>query len=126
MSLSIQDAKIFSNALKDARKKQHLTQAECAELLDHSLSFQKDLERYRCSPSIESYYHICRTLNISADACIFYKNAQEDAAVQTLTRLASQCRESDVQMLVLMAKSILDTYGSKFSSKNAGTPEIPL
>ena len=38
MSLSIKDARIFSNALKKARKKLHLTQATCAELLDLSVS----------------------------------------------------------------------------------------
>ena len=43
MSLSINDARVFSAALKKARKKKHLTQAQCAELLEHSLSFQKDL-----------------------------------------------------------------------------------
>ena len=40
MSLSINDAQIFGAALKKARKKKHLTQAQCAELLDHSVSFQ--------------------------------------------------------------------------------------
>ena len=49
MSLSINDASVFSAALKKARQKRKLTQAECAELLDHSVSFQKDLERGRCS-----------------------------------------------------------------------------
>ena len=65
MSLSINDARIFSQVLKKARKKLHLTQETCAELLEHSLSFQKDLERCRCSPSIENFYHICRTLDLS-------------------------------------------------------------
>lgn len=63
MSLSINDAEVFSAALKKARKKKHLTQAECAELLDISVSFQKDLERCRCS-SIENFYHTCRMLYI--------------------------------------------------------------
>ena len=40
MSLSIKDARIFSNALKKARKKLHLTQATCAELLDLSVSLK--------------------------------------------------------------------------------------
>ena len=44
-------------------------------LLDHSVSFQKDLERGRCSPSIEGFYHICRMLDISADDCIFQDGA---------------------------------------------------
>lgn len=68
MSLSIRDPRILSTALKKARAEKHLTQAECAELLDHSLSFQKDLERCRCSPSIESFYHICRRLYLSGTA----------------------------------------------------------
>ena len=71
MSLSISDTDVFSGALKKARINRKLTQAECAELLDHSLSFQKDLERGRCSPSIEGFYNICRMLDISADDCIF-------------------------------------------------------
>ena len=75
MSLSISDARVFSAALKKARQKRKLTQAECAELLDHSVSFQKDLERGRCSPSIEGFYHICRMLDISADDCIFQDGA---------------------------------------------------
>ncbi len=41
MSLSVNDANVFSRVLKKARKKMHLTQATCAELLDYSLSFQK-------------------------------------------------------------------------------------
>ena len=32
MSLSINDAQVFGAALKKARKKKHLTQAQCAEL----------------------------------------------------------------------------------------------
>ena len=79
MSLSIKDARIFSAALKKARKNRKLTQAECAELLGHSVSFQKDLERCRCSTSIEGFFHICRTLNISADDCIFQDGTTEPA-----------------------------------------------
>jgi len=85
MSLSISDARVFSAALKKARQKRKLTQAECAELLDHSVSFQKDLERGRCSPSIEGFYHICRTLGISADDCIFQDGADRTGSTyQTL------------------------------------------
>ena len=70
--------------------KKHLTQAQCAELLEHSLSFQKDLERCRCSPSIENFYHICRTLDISADDCIFQdSHDRTDSTYQALLRLLS-------------------------------------
>lgn len=111
MSLSVYDALIFSKALKEARDKKHLTQASCAELLDHSLSFQKNLERCRCSPSIEGFYHICRTLNISADACIFPTDSSEDSLFKELVRLVSLCDEKQLQMLITTATALLNTYG---------------
>ena len=109
MSLSINDAQIFSAALKRARKKKHLTQAQCAELLDHSVSFQKDLERCRCSPSIENFYHICRTLGISADDCIFQDGADRTGSTyQTLLRLLPLCNEKSLSALVAAAAVLTD------------------
>lgn len=112
MSLSTYDAQVLSNELKKARKKKRLTQAECAELLDHSLSFQKDLERGRCSPSIENFYHICRTLGISADNCIFPDNPKEDSTYQELLRLLSQCNERSLCVLIAAAEVLTKTEDS--------------
>ena len=110
MSLSIKDARIFSNALKKARKKLHLTQAACAELLDLSVSFEKDLERCRCSPSIENFYHICRTLSISADDCIFPEDSQKtNSTYHELLRLLSQCDEKDLSVLLATATALAGT-----------------
>lgn len=108
MSLSINDADIFSRELKNARKKLHLTQETCAELLEHSLSFQKDLERGRCSPSIENFYHICRTLNISADDCIFPGSRKTDSTYHELLRLLSQCDENGLKILTATAAAIVN------------------
>ena len=109
MSLSMKDAQIFSNALKKARKKQHLTQATCAELLDLSVSFEKDLERCRCSPSIENFYHICRTLSISADDCIFSEDSQKtDDTYHELIRLLSLCDESNLKVLTATATALIN------------------
>ena len=109
MSLSIKDARIFSNALKKARKRLHLTQATCAELLDHSVSFQKDLERCRCSPSIENFYHICRTLDISADDCIFQDSHDRTGSTyQKLLRLLPLCDEKSLSALVAAAAVLTD------------------
>ncbi len=78
-------------------------------LLDYSLSFQKDLERCRCSPSIESFYHICRTLNISADDCIFSGDIQKtESAYHELLRLLSQCDESSLKIIVATATAVLN------------------
>ena len=112
MSLSIKDAQVFKNALKAARAKKRLTQATCAELLGHSLSFQKDLERCRCSPSIEGFYHICRTLNISADDCIFSDSHKTDSTYHELLRLLSQCDEKDLSVLLATATALAGTNRS--------------
>ena len=113
MSLSISDAHVFSDELKKARKKKRLTQAECAELLDHSLSFQKDLERCRCSPSIENFYHICRILSISADSCIFPEHSKEDSTYQELLRLLSQCDESSLKIVTATVTALINEQRSK-------------
>lgn len=108
MSLSIIDAQVFSAALKKARKKKHLTQAQCAELLDHSVSFQKDLERCRCSPSIENFYHICRILDISADDCIFQDSHDPaNATYRELLRLLPLCNEGNLNVLVATARALV-------------------
>lgn len=110
MSLTIFDAQIFSNELKKAREKKHLTQAACAELLDHSLSFQKDLERGRCSPSLESFYHICRTLNISADACIFSESSHVTSPYYNeLKLLLTKCDEKALKVLIATATALIET-----------------
>ena len=104
MSLSISDADVFSAALKKARINRKLTQAECAELLDHSLSFQKDLERGRCSPSIEGFYNICRMLDISADDCIFQGGYDRTGSTyQALLRLLPLCNEKSLSVLLAAA-----------------------
>ena len=107
MSLSISDAREFNAAqafmedFEKARQKRKLTQGECAELLDHSVPFQKDLERGRCSPSIEEFYHICRTLDISADGCIFQDGADRTGSTyQALLRLLPLCDEKSLSALV--------------------------
>lgn len=115
MPLSQHDSQNFSEAIKAARKSKNFTQAVCAELLNYSLSFQRDLERGRYSPSIENFYHICRTLNISADNCIFNNNYHSDSSYHTLMQLAAKCGEDELKILISMAKLLLDTYCNNHS-----------
>lgn len=114
MSLSMNDARKLSEKIKEARKKLHLTQANCAELLDYSLSFQKDLERCRCTPGLGTYYRLCRKLNISADECIFGKESlTKTDSYHELLRLLSQCSEKDLAILTTTAMALIE------SGKNA-------
>lgn len=110
MSLSISDARILSEKMKEARKKLHMTQADCAELLDYSLSFQKDLERCRCTPGLATFYRLCRTLHISADECIFGKDSHaKSSSYHELLRLLSQCSEKDLTILTATAMALIES-----------------
>ena len=109
MSLCYLDAKVLSKNLKEARKKLKITQAQCAELLDFSLSYTKDLERCRCSPSIENFYHICRTLNISADDCIFPESSDKtDSDLHSLIRLLPKCDEKTLKVLLTVGTALVE------------------
>lgn len=121
MSLSISDARVFSAALKKAGQKRKLTQAECTGLLDHSLSFQKDLERGRCSPSIEGFYHICRMLDISADDCIFQDGTDRTGSTyQALLRLLPFCDEKSLSSLVAAATVLTGADQDALSKVRSG------
>ena len=112
MSLSISDAQVFSAALKKARKKKHLTQAQCTELLDHSVSFQKDLERCRCS----------RTLDISADDCIFQDSHDRTGSTyQELLRLLPLCDERSLSVLVATASALAESPATPSSEERGQT-----
>lgn len=109
MSLSITDAKIFGQAIKKARKKLRLTQEACAEMLNLSLSYYKDLERGRSVPALGSYYNICRIMNLSADECIFFESApKDDEAYQALLHLLSRCNEYSLSVLTATALALIE------------------
>ena len=97
MPLLFDDNKLFSIQLKDARKNMNLTQAKCAEYLNISTTFYKELERNQSSPSLELYYKICRNMHISADSCIFPQD-RTTSAYNDLLLLISQCSESDLNV----------------------------
>ncbi|MBD5498854.1 MAG: helix-turn-helix transcriptional regulator [Lachnospiraceae bacterium] len=69
--------KQFGIVLKNARIDKKLTQAELAEILDISLSYLKDLERFRNNPSYEIFERVIRYFNLSADSVI-YPNRNSD------------------------------------------------
>ena len=61
--------KQFGTVMKNARMDKKLTQAELAEILDLSLSYLKDLERFKNTPSLEVFAKTIQYFNLSADTC---------------------------------------------------------
>jgi hypothetical protein len=58
----------------------------------------------------EAFYHICRTLDISADDCIFQDQQDRTSSTyQELLRLLSLCDEKSLSVLVATASALTGT-----------------
>ncbi len=103
----IYDPKPFGTALKNARMERKLTQAELAEKLDISLSYLKDLERFRNDPSFKVFERTVRYFNISADDVIYPEREQTDETRQKVLRLLRRCDEEQMKMILAVAEALL-------------------
>lgn len=101
--------KQFDIVLRNARMDKKLTQAELAETLDISLSYLKDLERFRNNPSYEVFEKVIRYFNLSADTVIYPNQHLTNDTYQQINRLLTQCDERQLQVLLATAKALLDT-----------------
>ena len=101
--------KQFGIVLRNARMDKKLTQSELAETLDISLSYLKDLERFRNNPSYEVFEKVIRYFNLSADTVIYpNKNLANDTYLQ-INHLLTRCDEGQLQVLLATAKALIDT-----------------
>jgi len=98
--------KSFGTVLKNARMDKKLTQAELAEILNISLSYLKDLERFRNNPSYEVFEKVIRFFNLSADTVIYPENNQKDSTYQQIVRLLTQCDEKQLCVILATARAL--------------------
>ena len=99
--------KQFGMVLKNARMDKKLTQAELAEILDISLSYLKDLERFRNSPSYEVFEKVIRYFNLSADTVIYPNQNRADDTYQKIGRLLTRCDEGQLKVLLATTEALL-------------------
>ena len=100
-------SKQFGIMLKNARIENNLTQAELAEILDISLSYLKDLERFRNNPSYEMFERIIRYFHLSADAVIYPEKDQTDSTCQKIERLLKLCNEQQLRVILATTEALL-------------------
>lgn len=108
----------FGIVLKNARMDKKLTQAELAELLDISLSYLKDLERFRNRPSYEVFEKVIRYFNLSADTIIYPNSNLNDDTYQKIGRLLTRCDEGQLKVILATTETLLSV-----SEKSPDSPE---
>ena len=101
--------KQFGIVLRNARMDKKLTQAELAEALDISLSYLKDLERFRNNPSYEVFEKVIRYFNLSADEVIYPNQNVENNTYQKIERLLTRCNEGQLHVILATAEALLST-----------------
>lgn len=103
----ISRSKQFGIILKNTRVERNLTQAELAEILDISLSYLKDLERFRNNPSYELFEKTIRYFNLSADAVIYPERNSSDSTYQKIERLLKLCDEQQLRVILSTAEALV-------------------
>lgn len=101
------EPKQFGIVLKKARIDKKLTQAELAEILDISLSYLKDLERFRNNPSYEVFEKVIRFFNLSADSVIYPNHNLNDDTYQKLDRLLTRCDKEQLKVILATTEALL-------------------
>ena len=99
--------KQFGMVLKNARMDKKLTQAELAEKLDISLSYLKDLERFRNSPSYEVFEKVIRYFNLSADTVIYPNQNLANDTYQKIGRLLTRCDVGQLKVILATTDALL-------------------
>lgn len=110
----------FGTVLKNARMDKRLTQAELAEILDISLPYLKDLERFRNYPSYEVFERVIRYFNLSADAVVYPERNRTDDVYQQLERMLTRCSKEQLRVVLATTEALLEAGGSASGESTAG------
>ena len=108
----------FGIVLKNARMDKKLTQAELAEILDISLPYLKDLERFRNNPSYDVFEKVIRYFNLSADTVIYPNENLTNTTYQQIERLLTRCDEGQLRVILATTEAL---FTSRFSCNFKGS-----
>ena len=78
-----------------------------AEILDLSLSYLKDLERFKNTPSLEGFAKTIQYFNLSADTVIYPDKNLNNSTYQKLQRHLLQCDEKQLKTLLAITEAVL-------------------
>ena len=101
---------LFASALREARRKQHLTQRALAERLHMSVRTIIEIERCKSSPKFETVVLLARELNISLDATVF-SDMETSTVSKSVVDFFAGKSEAEIQKYVALchqAEAIMD------------------
>lgn len=97
-------------AIRNARKRENLTQAELSERLHMSIRTIQDIENQKSNPKFETVVLICKELNISLDA-ILYPDLPVATVSKTVIDFFKDKNEIEAQKYIDLCKKAFEIKG---------------
>lgn len=103
----------LGDAIKKARGKLNLTQAEVAEAIDIDVLTVLNIENYKGNPKMEVLFPLVRTLKINAKEIFYPEMQRETPATSQLRLLIEDCSEEEAAAITPVLKSVLAVLRDK-------------
>lgn len=105
-------ARALGDAVRQARLDHRLTQAGVAESIHADERTIANIEHYKGNPKMEILWPLLRALGIDANTVFYPEKASETSAALHLQLFLSQCTEEELQLLLPICESVINSYRS--------------
>ncbi len=99
----------IGTAIKNARKKKGMTQAQLSEALDISMRYLQSIENENKTPSYALLTRILGYLSLSADSVLLGEESESPDRERLMHLIKYQCTDADIQVLIATAEALLQT-----------------
>lgn len=97
----------LGDAVKRARGKLGLTQAQVADAIDADVRTVMNIENYKGNPKLEILYPLVRYLNIDTREIFYPEMRRVSPSLTQLRLLVETCDERDAEDLIPVIKTVL-------------------
>lgn len=108
---------LLGSAVKTARRELQLTQLEVADRIHADERTILNIEHNKGNPKLEILWPLLRTLGIDANTVFYPEKTTESSTMLHLQQLFSQCTEEELQLLLPICKTIIESYRSTLAQE---------
>ncbi len=102
----------IGTAIKNARLRKGMTQAELSEALSISLRYLQSIENENKTPSYALLTRILAYLSLSADSILLREESDSPEKDRLLHMVKYQCTDSDIAILIATAEALIQNHPS--------------
>ena len=115
--------RVLGDIVKQSRVDLKLTQSKLAEIIDSNERTIANIERYQGNPKMEVLWPLIRALDIDANTIFYPEQAKDTNEMARIHMLLSRCSAEEINLLLPICESILETFRSTQSKPAAADLE---